>query len=129
MKLKILPPHLRNKKRYLAFEVISERPLSRDEVISLIWGGAGSLYGSCGVSRFDIWVVKVWRCNSSRRNVMKGILRCNRDEVSQVRSVFPIINHFKGKRVVFHTIGVSGTIKAARRKFIKQDKEGLFQSI
>lgn len=119
MKLKILPPHLRNKKRYLAFEVISQKSLNRDEVISLIWAGAGSLYGSCGVSRFDLWVVKVWKCNSSDKNVMKGILRCNRDEVSQVRSVFPLINRFKGKRVVFHTLGVSGTIKSATSKFIK----------
>ncbi len=121
MKLKILPPHLRNKKRYLAFEVLSEKPLGRDEVISLIWGAAGSLYGSCGVSRFDLWVVKVWKCNSSGRNVIKGILRCNRGEVTSIRSVFPLINRFKGKRVVFHTLGVSGTIKSARRKFIKHD--------
>ncbi len=119
MKLKILPPHLRNKKRYLAFEVLSEKPLNRDEVISLIWGASGSLYGSCGVSRFDLWVVKVWKCNSSGQNIIKGILRCNREEVDSIRSVLPIINHFKGKRVVFHTLGVSGTIKSARRKFIK----------
>jgi ribonuclease P/MRP protein subunit POP5 len=120
MKLKILPPHLRNKKRYMAFEVLSENSLSRDEIISLIWGAAGSLYGSCGVSRFDLWVVKVWKCNSSGQNVIKGILRCRREEVVRVRSIFPIINRFKGKRVVFHTLGVSGTIKSARRKFIKE---------
>lgn len=121
MKLKILPSHLRNKKRYLAFEVLSEKPLNREEVMALIWGGAGSLYGSCGVSRFDLWVVKVWKCKSTGENVIKGILRCNRDEITSVRSIFPIINRFKGKRVVFHTLGVSGTIKAARRKFIKMD--------
>ncbi|MEN6591619.1 MAG: ribonuclease P [Methanobacteriaceae archaeon] len=126
MKLKILPPHLRNKKRYLAFEVRSQNPLTRDEVISLIWGAAGGLYGSCGVSRFDLWVVKVWKCNSSGQNITKGILRCRREEVDRVRSVFPVINRFKGKRVVFHTLGVSGTIKSARRKFIKEGSQSLF---
>lgn len=115
----MLPPHIRNKKRYLSFEVQSEKPLNRDEVISLIWGAAGGLYGSCGVSSFDLWVVKVWKCNSSEHSVIKGILRCNREEVTSIRSFFPFINHFKGKRVVFHTLGVSGTIKSARRKFIK----------
>ncbi len=37
-----------------------------------------------------------------------------------IRSIFPLINHSKGRRVVFHTLGVSGTIKSAKRKFIKQ---------
>lgn len=86
----------------------------------MIWSAAGNLHGSAGVSRLDLWVVKVWKCNSSDENVIKGILRCNREETSSVRSVFPFINRFKGKRVVFHTLGVSGTIKSARRKFIKE---------
>ncbi|MCE5213476.1 MAG: ribonuclease P [Methanobacterium sp.] len=121
MKLKILPPHLRNKKRYLAFEVLSERSLNREEVISMIWAAAGDMYGACGVSRFDLWVVKIWRCNNQGKNITKGILRCNRAEVNTLRSVFPLINRFKGKRVVFHTLGISGTIKSATRKFIKKN--------
>jgi ribonuclease P/MRP protein subunit POP5 len=119
LKLKILPPHLRNKKRYLAFEVLSEKPINREEVISLIWGAAGGLYGSCGVSSFDLWVVKIWPCKSREQNIVKGILRCSREEVSTVRSIFPLINRYKGKRVVFHTLGISGTIKSAKSKFIK----------
>ncbi|HTX61456.1 MAG TPA: Rpp14/Pop5 family protein [Methanobacterium sp.] len=103
----------------MAFEVLSEKPVNREEIISLIWGAAGGLYGSCGVSRFDLWVVKTWPCKSSRSNTVKGILRCSREEVSAVRSIFPLINRFKGKRVVFHTLGVSGTIKSAKSKFIK----------
>lgn len=118
MKLKILPPHLRNKRRYLAFEVISEKLINREDVISLIWDAVGDMYGSCGVSRFDLWVVKVWNCNIPDKNVIKGILRCNRSEVETVRSVFPLINRLKGKRVVFHTLGVSGTIKSVTQKFL-----------
>jgi ribonuclease P/MRP protein subunit POP5 len=123
MKLKILPPHLRNKKRYLAFEVISEKAISRDEVISLMWGAAGNMYGACGVSRFDLWIVKIWHCTISGQNVIKGILRCNRGEVDSLRSIFPLINYFKGKRVVFHTLGVSGTIKSATKKFIIKSRK------
>lgn len=118
MKLKILPAHLRNKKRYLAFELLSEKFLNREEVISLIWGAVGDMYGACGASRFDLWVVKVWHCNVPGQNLIKGILRCNRGEVDSLRSVVPIIDRFKGKRVVFHTLGVSGTIKSAVEKFI-----------
>ena len=120
MKLKILPPHLRNKKRYMAFEVICEKSLNRDEVISLIWGSVGNLYGSCRVSQFDLWVIKVWQCKLNGHNTVKGILRCNRDAVGSIRSSFPFINNWKNKRVIFHTLGVSGTIKSAKRKYIKQ---------
>jgi len=114
-----LPPHLRNKKRYLAFEVLCDKTLSREEVISLIWVAAGNLYGSCGVSKFDLWVVRVWQFQISGQNAVKGILRCNREAIDSIRSTFPLINNSKGKRVVFHTLGVSGTIKSAKRKFIK----------
>ena len=51
MKLKILPTHLRQKKRYLAFQAISEIPLERDDVISLILGASGDLYGAYGTSK------------------------------------------------------------------------------
>lgn len=108
---------MRNKKRYLAFEVRSQKPLTREDVISLVGGAMGEMYGACGASRADLWVVKVWQCGE---NVIKGILRCNRDEVDTVRSALPIINRFKGGRVVVHTLGVSGTIKAAKRKFVKK---------
>lgn len=121
MKLKILPPHLRNKKRYLAFEVLSQKALNREEVISLLWGALGEMYGACGTSRIDLWVVKVWNCDVAGKNLIKGVLRCNREEVSSVRAVLPIITHFKGGRVVCHTLGISGTIKAAINKFIKSD--------
>lgn len=118
MKLKILPPHLRNKKRYITFEVISLQPLTREDVISLIWEAALDFYGACGTGDFDLWVVKVWNCDIPGKNVIRGMLRCNREKVNEVRSVFPTITRFKGDRVVFHTLGTSGTIKSARR-FVK----------
>ncbi len=119
MKLKILPPHLRNKKRYLAFEVISQKPLTREDVIYLIWEAAAGLYGACGTSNFDLWVVKIWNCDVPHKNVLKGMLRCNRAEIDAVRAIIPNITRFKGGKVVSHTLGISGTIKSSTKKFIK----------
>jgi len=53
---------------------------------------------------------------------MNGILRCNRDEIHLVRSIIPSITLFKGNRLVFHTLGISGTINSLMKKFIKLDK-------
>jgi len=119
MKLKILPTHLRDKKRYLAFQAISEIPLQREDVISLIMESSGNLYGACGTSQLGLWVVKVWNYTTPRANTVKGIIRCKREEVDKARAVIPTITKYKGKRVVFQTLGISGTIKAATTNFIK----------
>ncbi|EKQ53482.1 MAG: RNase P/RNase MRP subunit POP5 [Methanobacterium sp. Maddingley MBC34] len=131
MKLKILPTHLRDKKRYLAFEAFSEIPLQRDDVISLVTESSGNLYGACGTSQLGLWVVKVWNYPNEKnypatlksyatgKNMVKGIIRCNRDEVDRARAVIPTITKFRGKKVVFQTLGISGTIKAATTNFIK----------
>ena len=109
---------MRNKKRYLAFEVISEMSINREEVISIIWGALWDMYGSCGISRFDLWVIKIWNYDTPGKYVMKGILRCKREEVHSVRSIIPTITRFKSGRVVFHTLGISGSIHSATKKFI-----------
>ena len=118
MKLTYLPPHLRNKKRYLAFEVISETSINREDVISIIWGALWDMYGSCGISRFDLWVIKIWNYDTCEKHVVKGILRCRREEVRSVIFIIPTIARFKGSRVVFHTLGISGSIHSAIKKFI-----------
>ncbi len=123
MKLKILPPTLRNDKRYISFEAVSEVPLGKEDVISLVWEASLNFHGECKTSKFDLWVMRVWSSKSADdRNIIKGILQCNRSEVSSVSAAILLVNKFKGKRVVFHTIGISGTIKAGIKKFIKLEK-------
>ena len=123
MKLKILPPTLRNDKRYISFEAVSEVPLCKEDVISLVWDASLNFHGECKTSKFDLWVMKIWSIPSDDdKNIIKGILQCNRDEVNSVRAAILLVNKFKGRRVVFHTIGISGTIKAGIKKFIKLEK-------
>jgi len=124
MKLKILPPTIRNKKRYIAFEAISEVPLGREDVISMFWESSLQFFGECKTSEFKLWIMKIWDFGSfNDKNRIKGIIQCNRDEIEGVRASILLINKFKGKPVVFHTLGISGTIKAAIKKYIKlEDK-------
>ncbi|WP_431063854.1 Rpp14/Pop5 family protein [Methanobacterium sp.] len=124
MKLKILPPTLRNKKRYIAFEAISKVPLTRENVISLVWEASLNFHGECKTSNFNLWIMKVWNIKSSNdKYIIKGIIQCNRDELIAVRAAISLITNFKGKKVVFHTLGISGTIKAATKKFIKLENK------
>lgn len=123
MKLKILPPSLRNDKRYISFEAVSEVLLSKEDVIPLVWEASLNFHGECKTSKFDLWIIKVWATKlSNDKNIIKGIIQCNREEVSSVRAAILLIAKFKGKRIVFHTLGISGTIKAGIKKFIKLEK-------
>ncbi len=128
MKLKILPPTLRDKKRYIAFEAMFQRELGRDEIISILLDASNGLYGACGTGSFDLWIVRLWHCNSFAgenvtgsmdEHLMKGILRCRREEIDTVVSILPMVTSFRGKPVIFHTLGISGTIKSAIKNFIK----------
>lgn len=124
-KLKILPPTIRDKKRYITFEVTSTVRLERDDIIAMILDRSLYLNGACGTSNFELWIVKLWQCRTKNEpeNIkefrMKGILRCKRGEVDSVRAVIPTINNFRGKPVILHTLGISGTIKSATKNFIK----------
>jgi ribonuclease P/MRP protein subunit POP5 len=123
MKLKILPPHLRNPKRYLAFEAISQIPLNREDIISLVLESSLNFCGECETSKFDLWVMKVSNYSpSDGENVVRGILQCNREELDSVRAILAVITMFRGERVVFHTLGIAGTIKSATKKFIKPSR-------
>ncbi|NYB53031.1 MAG: ribonuclease P [Methanobacteriaceae archaeon] len=119
MKLKILPSHLRDKKRYLAFQAYSEIPLEKEDIIKLVQDASNDLYGACGTSKMGLWVIKVWNCPSDDKITIKGIIRCRRDEIEATRALIPTITSFRGKRVVFMTLGISGTIKGAITNFIK----------
>ncbi|MBU4536275.1 MAG: ribonuclease P [Euryarchaeota archaeon] len=123
MKLKILPPTLRGDKRYLAFEAISQIQLPRDDLIFMIWESCLKFHGECETSKFRLWVTRSWDLNSNNSKKdyfhLKGILQCNRGDEEKVRGALCLINNYKGKKLVFHTLGLAGTIKSATQKFIK----------
>ncbi|MCK9152066.1 Rpp14/Pop5 family protein [Methanobacterium alcaliphilum] len=127
MKLKILPPTIRGPKRYIAFEVISQKSINRDDLVSIIWDSCLKLHGECETSRFRLWLMRLWTCpsvdqgNNYKNNdfYMKGILQCNRKDEEKVRAAMCLTHQYKGKRVVFYTLGLSGTIRSATQKFIK----------
>ncbi|MDO8870406.1 MAG: Rpp14/Pop5 family protein [Methanobacteriaceae archaeon] len=120
MKLKILPPTLRGSKRYIAFELICQKSITRDELVNLIWNSCLELYGESETSRFRLWLMRKWDCGQKGNDfIIKGILHCNRGDEEKVRASLSLVTNFRGKKVVFHTLGLSGTIHSATQKFIK----------
>jgi len=45
MKLKILPPTLREKKRYIAINLYSQEALEKDKIIQKLWNSILNIHG------------------------------------------------------------------------------------
>lgn len=109
--MKILPPTLRDKKRYLAFELISEHDVTREELLREMFSRVGSLIGDIGSSECGIRVLTF--------DDSKGIIRCSRTKTDQARAALATITHIGGKRVMLHIFGISGTVAGATEKYLE----------
>lgn len=109
--MKVLPPTMRENKRYLAFELIAEGIVSRDELIREIFSVSGNLLGDLGSSKCNIWLF-AFEDN-------KGVVSCDREHVWQTRAALATITSVKGKRVTLHVLGLSGTVLGATKKYLQ----------
>jgi len=119
MKLKILPPTLRKNKRYLTIEIKSEVEISKDNLVVAIWDACVRFKGECETSNFDLWVMKFYSFeNRNGYFYYKAIIKCQRGYESQVRASLILLTQFKNNRISINTLGLSGTIEAAQKKYI-----------
>jgi len=115
---KILPPSLRGRTRYLAFDAISEQKILLDDLINTIWHSVLNFLGEVGTSRASIKIIK--DTYDDKRQM--GILRCSHDDVENVRSALTLIQRIGDTRVILRVLGISGSIKAAKMKFFGEPR-------
>jgi ribonuclease P/MRP protein subunit POP5 len=108
--MKKLLPSLRERKRYLVFEVLAKNEISRDELAKEITSASHSLYGDIGVSTISPKLLDF--------NGKSGILRCAQDRVNEARAILATVNNINGAPLTLRVVGISGTIKAAKEKFM-----------
>lgn len=116
MGLKVLPPTLRKNNRYLTVEIKSISPISKDELVSILWDACVRFQGELNTSNFNLWVMRFYDSEGLDECFnYKAIIRCQRDYVEEVRSSLALVNKYKGYRISITTIGLSGTIKASHK--------------
>ena len=98
------------RKRYLAFKVASEQSVSKGNVADAVWNAVLQLFGEYGASQANLALIdydqeKSW-----------GIIRCSHRAVEMVRASIASVTEINEKTVAIHVLGVSGTLKALRRK-------------
>lgn len=103
-KIKSLMPSLREKKRYIAFEVMSNENIDCYEASREIVSSALSLTGTLGVGAMGFMFLP----ENYKNN--KGILRVNHNYLNHARASLALIKEINKKPAVVRSLSVSGAI-------------------
>lgn len=111
-KPKTLLPTLREKDRYISFQIISEEQISYTDLEQAIWNQFLDTFGELGVSKTNMWLMK----NLYMPELQIGVIRCNNKSVSQIIAGLGLISRLGDNRIIFKVLKVSGTIKGLKLK-------------
>jgi len=100
------------RRRYLALKVVSEQPVNGRDVMDAVWNAILKLFGEYGASQANLILIEYNQQKSS------AILRCSHTTVEMVRASIASVTEINGKPAVTHVLGVSGTLRALRKKVL-----------
>ena len=115
-KLKPILPSLREKKRYLVFEVISgEKITSPDAVSDSVYHYSQQFLGQLGAAKAGIMVLN----NKWDPKLQRGIIKVGHRHVDAVKAALALGTKINDKEVIFRSLGVSGILKKAENNYLK----------
>lgn len=117
MKLKILPPTLREKKRYIGIKIYSQEKIEKNEIVYLLWNSIINTYGEIEASHVNLWLIEIKEMPNNKRYQYNAIIKCQRGYEDKTITALNTITRYKKIPVVVHSIGTSGTIKSLNNKF------------
>lgn len=107
--MKPLLPSLKEKKRYVVFEIISGTQKYPEKEIKEAFR---KLFGEVGLSEAGLIFLK------NKWKNKRGIIRVNHKNVDRLKASFCMV-----KGMTIKSVGVSGTLKKAQEKYLSKDKE------
>ena len=105
--MKPILPSLREKKRYIAYEVLAEKALRREAITGAINQGLLRFLGELGCAKAGILFIE------NKEN--KGMLKVNNQMVDQIKAGLSLIKDINGEKVIIKTTKVSGTLAKLRK--------------
>jgi RNase P/RNase MRP subunit POP5 len=100
----------REKRRYLALQVITDFPINKRIILENIQISISKLFGEYGNSKANIKLIKYF---PEKKQI---IIRCSHFMLIKVRAAIASILAFDNKPAVVHVIDISGTLKALTKK-------------
>jgi len=109
--IKPLLPSLRERKRYLVYEIIG-KSVSAGEATRTIRHAVHEFIGVLGTAGAGLMFINKYKNN-------KGIVRVNHRYVDHVRSALLFITAVGGVKASVRSIGASGILKKAEKKYLE----------
>ena len=113
-KLKPILPSLREKKRYLAFEVLSKDKMEFNEVANAVWGSSLQFMGQLGTAKAGIWLLP----DKWNQSIKRGLIKVNHKHVDNLRAALTLIDDIKGEDVIVRSVGISGILNKAEKRYL-----------
>lgn len=117
-KIKPLLPTLREKKRYLVYDVVSKHKFNDAiHVTKAILDASKEFLGNLGMAKAGIIPIDHWNASLQR-----GIMRVNNKNVDNLKASLIFVKAINGEEVIVRSVGASGILKKAQQKYLKQIK-------
>lgn len=111
--LQTLPSSLREKKRYIVFEVLCDRDRELGQVVDAVWDVLLDFLGQDGVAQAAPWLME----DLFDAEQQRGGLKVNKEEVESVRAALALVQEIGGETAALQVLGVTGTMDSAREKY------------
>ncbi len=102
-------PSLREKKRYLAFEVETERKFNLEEIKESIENSMKRFVGELGMAKAGIKFMKDWKNN-------RGIIKVNTKSVDELKASLALVTNSKEEKIIIKSLTLSGSIEKVREQ-------------
>ena len=109
-----LSPSLREKRRYIAFKIHCAKTLQELEVNGAIYQSVLNLLGELGMAEASVFILRGIYTPDKKI----GLIRCSHTAVEHVRAALALASRVGEEPIMIEVLGISGTIKAARRKYL-----------
>lgn len=114
-KTKPLLPTLREKKRYLAYEVISRHKFSDAiEINKAIMDAAKEFLGNLGMAKAGIIIMN----DQFSKEKQRGLLRVSNKHLDSLRASLAFTDKISNNEVIIRSVGASGILKKAQQKYL-----------
>ena len=115
-KLKPILPSLREKKRYLAFEIISKERLSELNAVSnAIHSASMQFMGYLDAAKAGVMMLS----NKWNPSTQRGIIKVGHRHADAMKASLAFISRIENKEVICRSLGVSGILKKAENNYLK----------
>lgn len=100
--------------RYILMNVEASSPLTERDIQEAIWEAVKTLFGEYGASQANLSLIEF----NPQKNC--AVVRCSHTALEMVRASVASVTKMNEKPAVIHVLGVSGTLRALRKKALLQ---------